>query len=149
MRVLSPTPRGSQLTTSKRPRPKRLSLGPRRLTVATPATPGPPKFTNNDPIRCAGRLAGRRITDSEIVRPPGCDQSSGTATRAHCSPPGAPLHAFHAIGAAAAVAAQSNTPAPTAETTTAARRHEGASAPAEVALGAHSVGVARVGVRAD
>ena len=127
MWVLSPMPRGSQLTTSKRPRPKRLSLGPMRLTVATPGTPGPPKFTNNDPIRCAGRLAGRRITDSEIVRPSGCDQFSGTATRAHCSPRGPSPQGFHAIGAAAAVAAQSNSTAPIASRARTARRHEGAS----------------------
>ena len=93
MWVLSPVPRGSQLTTSKRPSPRRFSRGPMRLTVATPATPGPPKFTNSEPIRCAGLLAGRRITDSEIVRPSGCDQFSGTATRAHCSPPPAPCRA--------------------------------------------------------
>jgi hypothetical protein len=97
-----------------------------RLTVATPGTPGPPKFTNNDPIRFAGRLAGRRITDSEIVRPSGCDQFSGTATRAHCSPRGPSPQGFHVMGAAVAVAAQSNGTVPTASRARTARRHEGA-----------------------
>ena len=93
-RVLAPVPRGSQLTTSKRPWPVRSSRSALLRTSSTPELPGPPGLKNIEPIRWSGLLARWRITESVIVGPPGRDQSSGTCTRAHCSPS---PHAFQAM----------------------------------------------------
>ena len=82
----SPVPRGSQLTRSNRPSVSESSSdNGAAFSVATPGTPGPPKLTNSDPIRCAGRRTRKRTTASEIVGPRGFAQSSGTCTRAHWS----------------------------------------------------------------
>src|SRR5262249_54855440 len=83
-------------TTSKRPAPRRSSRLWLRLTLPRLEAPGPPKFTNSDPIRSAGLLAGALITASEIIRPSGCTQSRGAWTRAHCSALTS-LHGFQAI----------------------------------------------------
>ena len=88
-RVLALVPRGSQLTTSKRPPPNASNPSGSPANTPTPVSPGPPGFMNIVPIRCSGLLARWRISARRIVRPFGRSQSSGTRIRAHCrSSPG-------------------------------------------------------------
>ena len=68
-RVLALVPRGSQLTTSKRPPPKASTPSGSPLTRPTPVSPGPPGLMNSVPIRCSGLLARWRISARLIVRP--------------------------------------------------------------------------------
>ena len=49
--MLAPVPRGSQLTMSNRPPANPSKAAPAARTFGVPATPGPPKFMNSDPIR--------------------------------------------------------------------------------------------------
>lgn len=51
-----------------------------------PVPPGPPGLNINEPSRWAGSPAGCLTTASEIVRPCGSDQSSGTVAVAHSNP---------------------------------------------------------------
>src|SRR5262245_34235351 len=98
-RVLALVPRGSQLTTSKRPPPHLSRSSPRPCSTPTPESPGPPGLKNIVPIRSSGSLARWRISASLIVRPLGRSQSSGTRIRAHFrSGPGG-SHSPQAIGA--------------------------------------------------
>ena len=39
--------------------------------VATPLSPGPPGLRNSEPMRCAGSVAGSRVSASEIFAPSG------------------------------------------------------------------------------
>ena len=67
---LSPVPRGSHATRSKRSLSGAAkSAAARRKSNVEP--PGPPGFMNSDPIRCEGSVAGLRISASSVVRPRG------------------------------------------------------------------------------
>ena len=69
-RVLALVPRGSQLTTSKRPPPHGVERLPDRpAPERRRCRPGPPGLMNIVPIRCSGLLARWRITARLIVRP--------------------------------------------------------------------------------
>src|SRR5829696_1260448 len=103
--VLALVPRGSQLTTSKRPPPHLSISAPRPCTRPTPVSPGPPGLMNSVPIRSSGTLARWRITARLMVRPSGRPQSSGTRIRAHSSPAPGGSHGPQAIGAPTALAA--------------------------------------------
>src|SRR5437870_8346261 len=83
-------PLGSKATMSKR---RRIGVGrtpPIWRAKSTAEAPGPPGFTNSDPMRwLLAPDAGRRMIDSRTVGPPdGWDQSSGTATVEHWNAPG-------------------------------------------------------------
>src|SRR5260370_12114465 len=85
-----PMPLGSKATMSKR---RRIGVGrtpPIWRAKSTAEAPGPPGFTNSDPMRwLLAPDAGRRMSDSRTVGPAdGCDQSSGTAIVEHWNPPG-------------------------------------------------------------
>ena len=97
-RVLAQVPRGSQLTTSKRPSPNASIPSGSPCTRPTPVSPGPPGLTNRVPIRCPGLLARWRISANLIVRPFGRSQSSGTGIVAHCRSSPWGLHSPQAIG---------------------------------------------------
>src|SRR3954469_1964257 len=64
-----------------------------------PLAPGPPGFTNIDPIRSAGRLARWRMTASSICLPFGLSQANGTGTLAHSKPLSGGSHAVQLIAA--------------------------------------------------
>ena len=69
--VLSPTPRGSQLTMSNR---SRTSRGKNRYhggNTSEARVPGPPGLKNSVPMRRPGSVAGRLINASSMVRRPG------------------------------------------------------------------------------
>ena len=119
-RVLRLVPRGSQLTTSKRPPPKASTPSGSPLTRPTPVSPGPPGLMKNVPIRSSGLLARWRISARRIVRPFGRSQSSGTRIFAHCRSSPAGSHSPQAIGAPTplARAARSGAPAAPAESAT-------------------------------
>src|SRR2546429_4852795 len=83
-------PLGSKATMSKR---RRIGVGrtpPIWRAKSTAEAPGPPGFTNIDPMRWLfAPDAGRRMSDSRTVGPPsGCDQSRGTAIVEHWNAPG-------------------------------------------------------------
>ena len=70
-RVLALVPRGSQLTTSKRPPPNASSPSGSPCTRPTPVSPGPPGLMNSVPIRSlglAGEVADHREADRAPVR---------------------------------------------------------------------------------
>ena len=98
----APTPRGSNPTTSKRASTSGVQIvcAAPSLTSSTPEPPGPPGFTNSEPMRRAGSLAGRRISASEMVGPPGSSWSSGTRAVAHSY--GAPQPVQRSTGTARA-----------------------------------------------
>src|SRR2546428_4713832 len=81
---------GAKATTSKR---RRIGAGrtpPIWRAKSTAEAPGPPGFTNSDPMRwLLAPDAGRRMSDSLTVGPPdGWDQSRGTAIVEHWNAPG-------------------------------------------------------------
>src|SRR5438445_11999865 len=81
---------GSKATTSKR---RRIGVGrtpPIWRAKSTAEAPGPPGFTNSDPMRwLLAPDAGRRMSDSCTVGPlDGWDQSRGTAIVEHWNAPG-------------------------------------------------------------
>src|SRR5882757_2181346 len=83
-------PRGSKATTSKR---RRMGVGrtpPTWRAKSTAEAPGPPGFTNREPMRwLLAPDAGRRMSESCTLAPlVGCAQSRGTATVAHWNAPG-------------------------------------------------------------
>jgi hypothetical protein len=83
-------PLGSKATMSKR---RRIGAGrtpPIWRAKSTADAPGPPGFTNRDPMRWLfAPDAGRRMSDSRTVGPPdGWAQSSGTAIVEHWNAPG-------------------------------------------------------------
>ena len=70
-RVLALVPRGSQLTTSKRPPPTASNPSGSPCTRPTPVSPGPPGLMNSVPIRSlrlAGEVADQREADRAPVR---------------------------------------------------------------------------------
>jgi hypothetical protein len=84
-----PTPRWSHDTTSNRARSSgenSHSHLPRARNRSTPDAPGPPKFTNNEPIRFAGSVAGNLISARSIFAPYGWSWSSGTFAVEHWNP---------------------------------------------------------------
>ena len=70
--LLSPTPRGSKPTMSKRSLTPAKRPEPMARTVSAPLPPGPPKLTNSEPMRWAWSRAGMRDSASVIWSPPGC-----------------------------------------------------------------------------
>src|SRR5262249_33997037 len=71
--ALRATPRGLKRTMSNLARifgDQKAVAAPR--TKSTPEPPGPPGFTNSEPIRCAGSVGGSLIGAMPMVAPRGC-----------------------------------------------------------------------------
>jgi hypothetical protein len=83
---VSPVPRGSKPTMSKRSlsRPNR-SL-PKSCSVPTASPPGPPKFTNSRPMRRSRSRTGKRVTATASRPARGRASSRGKRAVAHSKP---------------------------------------------------------------